>query len=288
MAELPHFVIIGAMKAGTSTLYEWLTENAGAPACSEKEPGFFAVDRVWNRGADWYKNLFAPGPVPYRGGEASTHYSQPHMAEVAATRMRAVVPEARIIYLVRDPVERVRSHYRHDVLSARERRPFLEALRGNEQYLGASCYWSRLQPYLEHFPREQILVLPFDDIFGPSDTAWREVLDHVDLPWVPRPDTARNRTEDKKPDSAVRRWLLRHGLREVKDLVPRAAWQLGSRVLKRTSRQGPAVRALLDAELVIPGDALERLDQEAAALGAWLGREQLWPVYDASADGKLA
>jgi hypothetical protein len=288
MADLPHFVIIGAMKAGTSTLYAWLTDHAGAPACFEKEPGFFAIDRVWNRGVDWYKTLFPPGPAPYRGGEASTPYTQPRMADIAAARMHEVIPDARLIYLVREPVVRTRSHYQHDVITARERRPFDEAIRANDQYVEASCYWSRLQPYLERFPREQILVVPFDDLFGESDAAWRAVLAHVDLPWVPRPAEARNLTEGKRPDSRVKRWLLRHGMRDAKYVLPAPVWRLGSRVLKRTSRQAPAIRALLDGDFAIPADVLERFEHETACLADWLGRDRLWPSYDASADGKPA
>lgn len=277
MADLPHFVIIGAMKAGTSTLYAWLTEHAGAPPCAQKEPAFFALDDVWRRGVDWYQGQFAPGPAPYRGGEASTVYSQPDYAEIAAARMRDVVPDVRLVYVVREPLARLRSHYRHDVLTARERNPFSDAIRSNPQIVGASCYASRLAPYLAAFPRDQILVVVFEELFGDSDRAWLDVLEHLGLPPVPRPASVHNATEGKRAESLLKRWLVRRGARRAREYVPPALWRLGSRALKRVSRQGSVAAALLDDEMVIPDDVRERLDDEAAKLATLLGRDALWP-----------
>ncbi len=72
----PDFIIIGAMKCGTSTLYEQLAAQPGVFMCTPKEPNFFSDDRIYANGLDWYRGLFAPAPAGALCGEASTHYTK--------------------------------------------------------------------------------------------------------------------------------------------------------------------------------------------------------------------
>ena len=170
----PEFLLIGAMKSGTTTLFEYLCRHPEIFMCTPKEPGFFSRTQVYARGMDWYTELFADATPNQRCGEASTCYSRwPHYGDVAA-RVAKHLPDVKLVYLMRHPVERAYSHYRH---SMQERRnvpessipSFEEAIECIPEILDASLYRVQLDQYLAHFPREQIHCLTLDELKSDPD-----------------------------------------------------------------------------------------------------------------------
>ena len=98
---LPNFLIIGAAKSGTSSLYEYLNNHQSILPCVVKEPNFFT--EYYERGVDWYKSCF---PFKFQksiSGEATARY---YWYPFAAERAHRVVPNAKIILLVRNPIDR--------------------------------------------------------------------------------------------------------------------------------------------------------------------------------------
>lgn len=111
---LPDFLIIGAMKCGTSTLQAQLAAQPGIFMTTPKEPNFFSDDAVYARGLGWYERLFenaAPGDLK---GEASTHYTKLPTHPESLARLAAVVPTPKLVYLIRNPISRAVSHYIHE------------------------------------------------------------------------------------------------------------------------------------------------------------------------------
>ncbi len=154
------FLVIGAMKSATTTLYGYLTEHPQLFLCEPKEPDFFVAEQNWRRGIDWYRGLFAAAPAGARRGEASTGYTKAGQFPGVPGRIRQVAPDARLIYLIRDPVARMRSHYIHARLTGAERRPPEQAIVPGSIYLDASLYAFQLDQYLAAgFPIEQLLVV---------------------------------------------------------------------------------------------------------------------------------
>lgn len=166
---LPTVVIIGAMKCGTTALHRCLDDHPSVSMAVQKELNFFfgpadPADRPdrplasnWHRGLEWYTAQFQPD-APVRG-ESSPGYTSPEHPEVAG-RMAAVVPEVGLIYLVRDPVARAVSQYRHHVADGDERRPIDEALLDPaSQYLSRGRYYERLTLFLDHFPADRMTVV---------------------------------------------------------------------------------------------------------------------------------
>ena len=136
---LPDFLVIGAQKAGTTALYAYLRWHPGITGPSWKEVSFF--DRHWWRGEAWYRGQF---PLRGRGrlvGEASPSYL---FHPLAPERVHSLVPGARLVALVRDPVARAYSHYQHEVALGREPLGFEDALAAEPR--GRMARWSGSSP----------------------------------------------------------------------------------------------------------------------------------------------
>lgn len=179
-ASPPEVVVIGAMKCGTTALHRYLDEHPDIVMSEPKELNFFfgpdAADHphgdagteptwhtgTWHLGVDWYARQFdAEAPVR---GEASPGYTSPDHPEVAA-RLARVVPAARLVYLIRDPVERALSQYHHHHRDGAEARPPERALFDpDSQYIARSRYYERLVPFLELVPPERIAVVDHEDL----------------------------------------------------------------------------------------------------------------------------
>jgi Sulfotransferase domain len=163
--RLPNFVVIGAMKSGTTSLFHYLQVHPQAHLSPLKEVDFFVEEKNWRRGLDWYRGQFeGAGPDVRAIGEASTIYTKFPKYRGVAERMARTIPDARLIYLVRDPIERIRSHYQHRVLSGAERLPIDRAVLEDHRYLDCSRYAMQIERYFEHFPRERILLATSEEL----------------------------------------------------------------------------------------------------------------------------
>jgi Sulfotransferase domain len=162
---LPNLVVIGAAKCGTTSLHEYLDEHPEISMSREKELHFFVEEKSWSRGLEWYESQFdATAPVR---GESSPGYSAYPLYRGVPERMAATIPEAKLVYLVRDPVDRIVSHYTHRTVNWPEMGTIEEALADphvREWLVTPSRYWLQLEQYLEHFPAEQILVVDSDEL----------------------------------------------------------------------------------------------------------------------------
>ncbi len=143
-----------------------------------KEPAFF-VDRLnWSKGEEWYRRLFdQAGDAAYRG-ESSTDYTKFPFYQGVADRIARFVPGARILYLVRDPVERSISHYWWEVQWSAEGRDMLTAVRDRHIIRDVSFYAMQLRQFLPHFGHDRILVLSTEEL---STRSGRDALEDLSL-----------------------------------------------------------------------------------------------------------
>lgn len=168
MSRLPDFVVIGAQRSGTTSLYRYLDRHPDIFMAPTKEVHFF--DRHFENGVAWYCKQFDGAHLNQVVGEATPRY----MADPRAVeRLAEIVPHARLVALLRDPVERAYSHYWMERARGRERRSFEEAIAVEEgrkgaqtlpAYLGQSRYLTQLQRICGSFRRDQLLVMLFDDL----------------------------------------------------------------------------------------------------------------------------
>jgi hypothetical protein len=188
---LPQVIVIGAMKCATSAVHEYLDAHPDISMSSTKELNFFNgpempphddehrwwITGQWHRGVDWYQEQFDPRASVR--GESSPAYTSPDHPDVPA-RMATVVPRVRLVYLVRDPVERAVSQWSHHRRDGSEERPVEEALLDPEsQYLARSRYHERVAHFLSRFQADQLLVVVQERLLRRRNRELARIYQHV-------------------------------------------------------------------------------------------------------------
>lgn len=172
---LPDVLVIGAMKCGTSAVHAYLDAHPDVAMSDPKELNFFTEQ--WDRGLEWYAARF-DSDAKVRG-ESSPGYTSPSFPEVPE-RIAGVVPWVRLVYLVRDPLERALSQYAHHRRQGTETRPVAEALLDpDSQYVARSRFHERLTPYLRHFEREQVHVVVSERLLADRENEVARLYAHV-------------------------------------------------------------------------------------------------------------
>lgn len=162
--RLPDFLIIGACKAGTTTLWRYLQRHPRIFLLDPKEPDFFSRIERYDQGIGWYKTLFVGARPDQFCGEASTTYSRwPHLGDVPARIARAA-PTMKLIYMMRHPVDRTYSDYCQRMRMPVPRLTFEEALQQDRMFTDTSLYMMQIEKFLERFPRELLLPILLDDL----------------------------------------------------------------------------------------------------------------------------
>jgi hypothetical protein len=193
-AQAPHFLIIGAQKAGTTSLHKYISEHPRVRAAARKEMHFF--DLNFEKGLSWYLECFPSLEPGYITGDASPYYL---VHPLVPQRVQKLFPDIKLIILLRDPVERTISHYKHSKYKQHESLSFEDALSQESQRLAGeyeelmhnpdyksysyrhysykerSRYVEQLQRWFSFFSREQFLIIKSEDLF----THPREVTNQV-------------------------------------------------------------------------------------------------------------
>lgn len=176
---LPDFVIIGAMKSATTTIYEQLRLLDGIFMPELKEPNFFSDDDQYRRGLDWYRDLFALAQSGDILGEASTHYTKLPTYPDAFKRMTGALPRAKLIYIMRDPTERLVSQYIHEWSCNRIHVDINKALDIHPELIHYSRYAYQLEPFVRLYGTQNILPVFFERIRDNPDSELRRIANFI-------------------------------------------------------------------------------------------------------------
>ena len=182
---LPTFIVIGTMKGGTTSLNHYLKHHPQAGMTKKKEINFFCKDEIWGKGVNWYKEQFTNTEQAKVFGDVSPRYSKCHSHPLTAKRMHDTVPGAKLIYLVRDPIKRILSHYSHNYSQLQTDLTFSDYLDENIKETGnavmSSMYWAQLEYYLKYFPKEQIKVVKSEDLLTNRKEALFDIFDYIGI-----------------------------------------------------------------------------------------------------------
>ncbi len=228
--RLPDFLIVGGSKCGTTTLWQYLHRHPGIFLAEPKEPEFFSKDDRFCRGVAWYKALFANARPEQVCGEASTTYSRwPHFGDVPG-RIADAAPGVKLVYLLRNPVERTYAQYRHRMRLDVPRMTFEEALEADQVFIDASLYLMQIEKFLERFPRQALLPVLLEDLSQTPGPTLASILQHIGaapMDVSAAGPIAANQSSEAKGDyvrqrmGRVMKWVP--GIGAVKGCVPQSA-----------------------------------------------------------------
>lgn len=172
-ATMPNLIIIGGLKCGTTSIHHYLGLHPEIQMSKPKELNFFVEEMNWDLGLNWYASRF-DDRLKVRG-ESSPHYTNLPRFEGVAEKIRQNCPDARLIYMVRDPIKRILSHWVHATGAGYETREFIPTLeKPDTQYINRSKYWMQLQPYLERFPSEQVTIITQEELHTEREETMRK------------------------------------------------------------------------------------------------------------------
>ena len=267
--------MIGAGKSGTTSLHYYLDQHPDVFMSFPKEPNFFQRD-TWREKLDWYETLF-PKPAPVRG-EASTSYSAYPARTDVPRRVHETIPDARMIYVVRDPIDRIVAHYAQHQTNRKESRPIDEAVRtalrdGDDPvnpYVCMSRYATQVEQYLPYFPIERILVIDNAEMKSDRKGVLREAFGFlgVDADYEsPRFDEVLNTKRDqvrfsatgaRLRDSRLARFVHARVPRKLRGPVTKPLTRMLSEPVDRPELS-PGVRAELEEALAPEAERLREL-----------------------------
>jgi hypothetical protein len=240
---------------------------------------FFVAEANWRRGPQWYRRQFAgAGSNEVAVGEASNAYTKYPRFMGVPERIAAQIPDVRMVYVVRDPIDRIRSHYQTRVWQGDERAPIERAVIDDRRYLDYSRYWFQLQRYLQWFSPEQFLVITTERLRNARIETLRLVYDFLDIDSTMIPDNVERefyRSGDHPSSSLVplkvRKALKRHvpAAKRAKELENRIFQVLNTARGERSAPPRPPI--------AMPSAVRDRLasmlQEDVRGLRAFVGPE---------------
>lgn len=273
-ARRPNLFLVGSMKCGTTSLHNMLAAHPSIHMCQNpKEPAWFAGG---NSGKDltWYLDRFADARGERFVGESSTDYTKaPRLGGVAA-KIKSFAPDARILYIMRDPVARAVSHYWWEVEYSAEGRSFPNAMKASREIADVGNYAMQIAPYLDAFGRERVHCLTIEALTADPARAMRAIFDFLEIDAIETaPDSLVHDNRGKAtvprvsgPFSRFKGTLLWSA---AKAMMPAALRKQAMSALSRP------VEREISADELAAGVALirPRMLKETGALSRLLGRE---------------
>lgn len=182
--KLPDFLIIGAQKSGTTSLFHYLSQHPKITVSRRKEVHFFS--KHYHNGLRYYRSFFPKNTSSQLSGEASPYYL---FHPLAPKRIKETIPKAKIIILLRNPVERAYSHYQmmkgldsansfKEAINLEKERVTLEEVKFNNQpsytseshqafsYLSRGLYHRQLKRWLEHYKLEELIIIKSEEFYS--------------------------------------------------------------------------------------------------------------------------
>ncbi len=178
----PNLFLVGAMKAGTNTLHRLLDAHPDIFMSKKPKEPSWIVGSNSGREEDWYLGLFASAGDARYVGEASTDYSRAPRLKGAPEKILKYAPGARILYLMRDPLDRALSHYWWDVQYSAEGRTFKDAASRSREILDVGHYAMQIAPYFETFGRDRVHALTLESLVADAPATLKSLWKFLELP----------------------------------------------------------------------------------------------------------
>lgn len=262
----PDFIVIGAMKCGTTTLAAQLGAQEGIFITDPKEPNYFSDDDVYARGPEWYAGLFAGAGATDLRGEASTHYTKRPDLPRTVERMRAALPQVRLVYVIRDPMARIVSHYIHDWSQGGLSVPLDVALERHSPLVDYGLYGWQVEPFVEAYGAEAVLLTSLERMRADPEGELSRIVRHIGLEgparWVEDREVE-NSSAKRSRKFPFYELLINHSVMRAlrRALVPKAlrTWVRTARQMKERPEIPAAMREALEARFAEDRARLARI-----------------------------
>lgn len=225
--RLPAFLIIGAQKSGTTTLSKDLSQHPQVYIPDCKEVSSLIYDAVLTRrGKKTYGDYFRRAKREQICGDAATAYSRlPTFQRVPERAVEVLGKELKIIYIVRDPVDRIVSHHAHALSNENISPDINEAVRARSEFIEYSRYAMQIDAWLQYFKPGNIRIVHFETYSRDRRSIINDIVKFLGLPHFDLPDlqSIHNRAEERRKTSRfLRRWLVSKSYKaHLKPIVPR-------------------------------------------------------------------
>ena len=188
MGAKPDFLFIGAQKSATTTISSQLNEQPGIFMVSEpdKEIYYFSYDRNYAKGMDWYASHFDAAEPGDLCGEAATTYTQLPTYPEAAERLHRDLPDAKLIYLMRHPIDRLISQYMHEITLRNVSGDINDAIHEYPNLVHYSKYAMQLEPYIERFGFRGILPAFFERLKATPQSELERICEYIGYSGTPK------------------------------------------------------------------------------------------------------
>ncbi|MFP4576017.1 MAG: sulfotransferase family protein [Coleofasciculus sp.] len=254
--NLPNLIVIGTQKGGTSSLHYYLSLHPEIYMCREKELDFFIAQRNWERGVEWYKKNFVGEAKIY--GESSPNYTDYPRYDQIAKRMHSIVPNVKIVYILRDPIKRIISHYMHWYGAGLENRSLSDALRKIEssRYTRRCLYYMQLDQYLNYFPKSNIFIMTTEDLYNKPQKNMQKLFTFLEVDnlfFNKSFSRLHHQSSKKRRKNALGKYLEKSPIGETIDHLPRPIREKAKTLLYfpfSQKVQRPTLDKTLEAELI--------------------------------------
>lgn len=290
--KLPDFLIIGAMKAGTTTLHRDLSLHPSIFLPEHKEPNALASDAIFSdRGLKLYKTLFARAKLNQLCGEASTAYAKlPDVRDVPKRALQVLGSDVKVIYMVREPLRRAISHHYHDYGFGLVGPNINEAIREHPRYINYSRYAFQITPWIEAFGREQVGIWRFEDYISNKLNVVKEICQFLgvdkNLARV-NERLALNVSSDKSVPTPVWRHLVLESLWYTHYVKPCLPWRFRQWLASSLWPNAPPAPMPLSDDYgnYVRSVIKEDMDQLRRIMGL---TEPVWPIESGQKNGNSA
>lgn len=198
--------IIGAPKCGTTKIWRSLMDLPDVCVSQPKEPDFFSVDENYYKQLYWYHRHFKHYSGESIVVDCSTTYGSTLRFQDTAARIREYCRSAKIVYIIRNPYNRMESDWKQLVTSGISvPREFNAAVLREPSILLNSCYWSNILPYLQHFGKGQVRCYIYEKLFSDQDVSY-DFQDFIGLPYSAEFFSDRMRINQSHGKTMRRQW----------------------------------------------------------------------------------
>lgn len=278
----PNFLVIGAPKCATTALCHYLSEHPEVFFSLPKETFFFAYEEEYSKGLDFYEAIFDGVKDEKAIGEGTTVYAQTATFPKMFDRITSYLPKAKIIYMVREPLERIQSHWVEMYSQGLTMEPFNKAVLDDIQYVDASSYYAQYTKYKSFYGAENIQVIFYEDYKKDPSKVLADCFEFLGVDpefKVQGAEKPRYTSEGKRRDLPITNFLRRKlpGFYHLRNLAPKSIREFVKSSLKAPIGEKPS----WDEE--VKQTVIDRLQDDTRQFLLEMGKgEDYWPLNRAT------